>query len=185
MKSRAGSAAGRIPLPLPPILSVSLMLNATRNYSGLFSGAIVALYFGLILLLFLVLVRMVSNRRWVAAFIFVALFALSTAHYRVEEAWWHLGIENVLSLCIQGCLAILFLMLMLRHGLVAVIFAFPSRSLLLDFPVTWDFSVWYSGSSLAGIIGTLLILGAGFYATMGGQLPHLMRAEPLDRSGML
>ena len=47
-----------MPVRLPSIVSVTAMLQATENLSALFNSGIGALYFGLILLLCLVLIRM-------------------------------------------------------------------------------------------------------------------------------
>jgi len=166
-----GNAGGeaRVSVPLPSITSVSLMLDATQNLGGLFEGAIGALYLGLIVLLFLVLMRLVTKRPTVAGISFVVLFAIATAHYKVGEPWWHLGAENVLSLAIRALLAMVLLGLLMRHGLVAVIVCLLMRALLMDFPVTWDFTAWYAGASMAAIGAVLIVMGYGFYAAMGGR----------------
>jgi len=164
-----------MPVPLPSITSVALMLNATQNMAGLFTSGIESLYLGLIVLLYLVLVRMMTRRRWVAAATFIFLFTLATAHYRVDK-WWVLGPENLLSLVIQAVLAAVLLIVLSRNGLLALIFCLLTRALLLDFPVTWDFSAWYAGASLAGIGATLLILALGFYAARGGKPLVVLRA---------
>ncbi len=170
----------RILVPLPSITSISQMLNATQDYAGLFSSAIASLYLGLIVLLFLVLMRMMTRRRWVAAAAFILLFAVATAHYRVD-IWWKLKPENVMSLVIQAVLALVLFMILMRHGLVAVIFCLLVRELLTGFPVTWDFSAWYAGTSAVAIGTVVLILGLGFYAAIGGRsLPH-WREESRER----
>jgi serine/threonine-protein kinase len=163
-----GSGAG-IPEPLPSIMSVSQMLTATQNLSGLFDAAIGALYLGLLALLFLVLVRLITRRPLVAGLSFVVLFAIATAHYRQGEPLWSLGVENLLSLSSRAALAVVLLGLLTRHGLVAVIFCLLVRALLMDFPVTWDFASWYAGAALAAIGGVLAVLGLGFYAAMEGR----------------
>jgi hypothetical protein len=157
-----------LPIPLPSILSASLMLNATQNFSGVFDSAIAGLYFGLILLLCLVLLRIATRRVKVASTLGVILFAVATAHYRVESPWI-LGAENIFSLCIQALLALTLLLLLNRHGLVAIIFCLLVRAFLMDFPVTWDLTVWYKTASLAGIVPTMLILGIAYYAARGNR----------------
>ena len=165
-----------IPVPLPSITSVTLMLGATQNYAGYFTSAIASLYLGLILLLFLVLVRMVTRRRWMAAVSFILLFALATAHYRVDDPWT-LRAENWFSFFIQGVLAAILLIILTRHGLVAVIFCLLVRALLMDFPVTWDFTAWYASASILAIAATAVILGASFYAALGGRPLLIFRVQ--------
>ncbi len=163
----------KLPVPLPSISSVTLMLNATRNISGVFTAAMASLYLGLILLLYLVLARMATKKKWIAMISFVVLFAVATAHYRVDEPW-RLGFENLLSLFVQAILATVLLLLVTRNGLVAVIFCLLVRAFLMDFPVTWDFSAWYAGASLVGIGAAVITLIAGFYAALGGRSPLAM-----------
>jgi hypothetical protein len=123
-----------------------------------------------------VLARMLIKLRWVATILAVVLFAIATAHYRVEEPW-RLGWENLMSLGIQALLALAMLAVLTRHGLVALIFCLLVRALLLDFPVTWNFSAWYASASLAGIVPTVIVLTVGFYAALGGQSLLSLRSE--------
>jgi serine/threonine-protein kinase len=167
-----------MPVPLPSITSVSAMLSAVENSSGLFNSAIVAMYGGLILLLFLVLTRMVIRHWWPSAIISVLVFAVATTRYSTEGAWWHFGPENWLSLAIQTVLAITLLIVLSRHGLVALIFCMLTRSLLLDFPVTSDIHAWYIGASLMGILPTMLILLISFYAASGPAVLKLRWGPP-------
>ncbi len=168
LAARAWLAEDQIPVPLPSIMSASQMLTATQSLGPLFSTGILALYAGLMLLLCLVLLQMMTGRWWATTTLAVLLFALATAHYHVEEPW-RLGWENVLSLGIQALLALALLAILTRHGLVALIFCLLVRSLLLDFPVTWNLSAWYRGASLAGILPTVIVLGVSFYAARGGR----------------
>jgi len=162
-------AEGKMPVPLPSIQAAAAMLRATQDFGMLFSTGMVALYSGLTLLLCLVLVRMVIKRPWATAVLAVVIFAVATAHYRVEEPW-RLGPENWLSLGIQALLALALLAVLTRHGLVALIFCLLVRALLLDFPVTWDFGAWYGSASLAGILPTAAVLAVSFYAALGGRV---------------
>ena len=157
-----------MPVPLPSITSAVAMLHAAQSFSALFNSAIGALYFGLILLLGLVLIRMLVIRRGWTVVIAVALYAVGTAHYRQEQPWL-LGPENILSLAVQSVLALALLALVTRHGLVALIFCLLVRAFLLNFPVTWNFSAWYAAASMAGILSTLILLGVGCFAALGGR----------------
>jgi serine/threonine-protein kinase len=155
--------------PLPSINSATQMLTSTRSVASLFNNGITSLYAGLLLLLFLVLVRMVTNRRWAAALVFVMVFALATGKYNPEGPWWRLGPVNLLSFGVESLLAVLILGVMMRHGLVAVIACLLLRTTLINFPVTWDLGAWYSSTSVVAILSVLLLLGGGFYVAMGGR----------------
>jgi serine/threonine-protein kinase len=157
------------PSPLPSITSMTLMLNSTGSLAPLFTNAITSLYLGLLALLFLVLMRMVSNRQWVAGVAFIVVFAAATARYSVMSSW-RLVPEDLLSWSFQGVLALLLLSLLTQHGLVAVIFCLLVRGLLTDFPVTWDFSAWYSSTSVIAIVSVFVMLGVGVYSALGRPL---------------
>jgi hypothetical protein len=111
---------------------------------------------------------MIAKRAWITNLISVLLFAIATVHYR-EGTLFQLG--NYLSLLIQCCFALVLLIVLTRHGLVALIFCLLARALLLDFPVTWDFSAWYRNASLAGILPIVLILGFSFYLALDRHAP--------------
>ena len=80
-----------------------------------------------------------------------------------------LGAENLFSLIIQSILAVVLMFVLSRHGLVALIFCLLARSLLMDFPVTWDFSAWYAGASVVALGALGVMLGLSFYAARGGK----------------
>jgi hypothetical protein len=152
-----------IPVPLPSITAANLMLQSTQNFGALASTVILALYSGLTLLLALVLIRMVAKRAWLTNVISVILFAVATARY-AEGVLWQLA--NVESLLIQCCVALVLLIVLNRHGLVALIFCLLARALLLDFPVTWDFAAWYRTAALSGIVPIVVILLGSFYLAL-------------------
>jgi hypothetical protein len=156
----------RFAVPFPSIASATLMLRATHNVGMLCDTALIALYSGLTLLLCLVLIRMVTRRPWLTSLLAILFFAVATAPYREGE---FLQIGNAVALVLQGILGLALLLALIRHGLVALIFCLLARALLLDYPVTWDFAAWYRAASLAGIVPSILILGASFYATLGGR----------------
>jgi hypothetical protein len=122
----------------------------------------------------LVLIRMIARRARLTSILAILLFALATAHYREGEI---LQIGNALALALQCLLGLALLIALIRHGLVALIFCLIARALLLDYPVTWDLSVWYRGASLSGIVPAVLILGISLYAALGGRSPFSPRLE--------
>ena len=146
--------------PMPRIYGTIQMLESATSYATLFSGAIIALFYGLLMLLLLVLLRLILRQRPAISLLFVLVFVAGTAR---------LGTGEWLSWIVQFIIAALFLTLLIRHGLVATIFCIYTYILLTYFPVTYDFSVWYRSSSLIAIIATLAILITGTYAALGGK----------------
>src|SRR5271156_4125557 len=147
-------------VPMPSIISAMQMLESATDFSTLFSGAIQALYSGLLMLLFLVLLRMALRRKSLVALAFIAIFVGATGR-------WSSG--DWLSWIVQGATAVVFLTLLVRHGLVAMIFCLMTRTLLTDFPVTFDFSVWYRSTAMVAIGATVIILLISAYAALGGR----------------
>ncbi len=96
---------------------------------------ITAMYVGLLLLLFLVLLRLLLKRKWLVAITFILIFVGASAQW---------GSHDFPSWIVQGLTGMLFLYLMVRNGLVAIIFCGVTRMLLSEFPVTFDFTVWYT-----------------------------------------
>ena len=151
--------------PMPYFSSADAMLHSCSNYAALFSGGISSMYYALILLFFLVLVRLITRRRWSACVIFVVVLVAATARWNVA----HWVPESALSWAIQTVTALLFLMVLTRFGLVAIIACFLCRMLLSDFPIAPDFNLWYGNSSIVAIVSVLALLGVSFYTSLGGK----------------
>ncbi len=160
-----------LPGPMPDFRAVTRMLQSATSASTLFSGAITAIYYGLLLLLFLVLIRIVLRRRVLVSMAFVVIFTCWTARWTSSD---------FMSWITQGITAVLLLTLLVRHGLVAIIFCVLCRVFLTDFPVTFDLSAWYGPSALCGIGATVFILGIATYAALGGKPVILVRLPQRD-----
>jgi hypothetical protein len=63
----------------------------------------------------------------------------------------------------------LFLGLMVRHGLVAIVACLVMRNLLEEFPITADWGVWYWWAVLTPLALAALLLLLSFYASIGGR----------------
>ncbi len=146
--------------PLPNVGAIVAMLHSASNFSTIFTSALSALYFGLILLLFLTLVRIILQRKILAAVAFIIVFVAATARWTPD---------SYMSWLTQTVIALLFLLLLGRYGLVAVIACILCRALLVDFPISPDFNLWFSTSSIVAILSVLAILGASFYTSLGGR----------------
>jgi serine/threonine-protein kinase len=157
------------PAPLPSDSIVRRMLSSLTSSSNLFSGASAALYLSLILLLVLVLLRITLRRKVAVYFAFIAIYIAASPL---------LNTNNYVSYIIQAFTGLMFLTLLIRHGLVALVFCILVRNCMMEFPVTADLSTWYAPHALIGPASVVILLGLSFYAALGGRSPITLR--PLD-----
>jgi hypothetical protein len=107
----------------------------------------------------LILSWVILRRRWLAvgvAGLVLALLDISGENILVE-------VPMVLAL------ASLTILAATRFGIVALAASFLSRALLLSFPLTLDFSRWYSGRSLLVLLILTGLAVYGFRASLGGK----------------
>jgi len=114
----------------------------------------------LIFFFLVVLLRVLVKNRWVAAAIFVLLFTvpkiLGSDHPVIETPVW---------LIIYGIAAFA----VVRFGLIVLAMAVLTVDVLINVPITLDFSNWYAARSLCVVIGFVAIAAWGFYTSLAGQ----------------
>ena len=114
----------------------------------------------LIFFFLVVLLRVLVKNRWVAAAIFVLLFTvpkvLGADHPLIETPIW---------LVIYGIAAFA----VVRFGLIALAMAVLTVDVLLNVPITLDFSYWYAARSFCVLLGFVAIAAWGFYTSLAGQ----------------
>ncbi len=114
------------------------------------------------LLFFLLLMglKAVLRKQWLAAIVFVAIFALprmlSSDHAAID------GPAFILVYAIA-------VLIVIRFGLVPLVIAIFTINLLANIPFSPDFSAWYMTSSVAALLSVLAITGWGFYHSLGGR----------------
>jgi serine/threonine-protein kinase len=146
--------------PLPTVNSTLQRLGALTNGSTLFTGALTALYVGLLMLLLLVVLRMALRRKLLAAMGFVVVILAATGRWNPLEP---------VSILFQLLVALLFLGVMIRNGLVALVACLIMRNLLEDFPITAEWGVWYRWAAATPLIVGVILLLISFYASVGGR----------------
>jgi hypothetical protein len=114
----------------------------------------------LIFFFLLVLLRVLVKNRWVAAAIFALLFAVPKV-----LGSDHLWIETPVWLIVYAIAAFT----VVRFGLIVLAMGVLTVDVLLNVPMTLDFSYWYAGRSLSVVLGFVLIAAWGFYTSLGGQ----------------
>ena len=115
-----------------------------------------ALFFFLVLLG----LKAVLRNQWLAAIVFVAIFALprglASAHVRVELP----------ALILVYAIAVL---IVIRFGLVPLVLAIFTIDMLANVPFSADFSSWYMTTSILALLSVIAIAAWGFYYSLGGQ----------------
>ena len=144
-----------------PILASTDFLQGTRETVAVCLSNIVSSIQTTFTFFFLiVLLRVLVKNRWLAASIFVLLFAtpkvLGSDHPLTEIPVW---------LAIYGVAAIA----MVRFGLIVLALGVLTVDALLNVPITLDFSNWYAARSLSVLLGFVVIAAWGFYTSLAGQ----------------
>ena len=114
------------------------------------------------LMFFLLLLglRALLRKEWIAAIVFIAIFAVPrglTSSYKVIE---------VPALVVVYAIAVL---IVIRFGLVPLAVAIFTINMTVNIPFSADLSTWYMTTSILALLSLLLITGWGFYHSLGGQ----------------
>src|SRR5579862_676790 len=105
--------------------------------------------------------RVVLRRDWLAAVAF-GLLQVGLASLAVTAA-------PVTSAVFAAVRTALVVFVMLRFGLLALIAASFTAVLMILFPITADFSVWYAGASLFAVLSVIALAAFGFHASLAGR----------------
>jgi serine/threonine-protein kinase len=147
------------PPPRPGLFSTNSLSGARAMISELLNHITGGIFFGLIFLFLLFLFRIVLRRQWAAGALFILVLAASAA----------LNTENTALGAIFGALSgAIFLFVMVRFGLVAMIAAFLFNELMF-FPITTDSSAWYAGLGFTALGLTAAIAFYAFFVSLGGR----------------
>jgi Protein kinase domain len=112
----------------------------------------------------LFLFRVLLRSQWLAAGAPILLFAAVNS-----LAAPSMGINPVLGLLIGGIAGALFVLALMRFGLITMMTLYWVSDLLSSLPLTTDLSAWYAGSSIFGMAAVLALAGFAFYTSLGGQ----------------
>lgn len=163
LSSRIG-AAPEMPLLIPLETLLGARKVAAFFSLHLISSLVNSSIYMLILLLFSILLR---NERVAIASVWLLLVAFQG-----------LVTDNLTAGLIAAAVnSAIFIFLLVRFGLLATIFAEFFVLLGVLYPLTSDFSVWYSGVTVFALAIGLTVAIYGFYISLAGQ--------PLFRGGLL
>ena len=144
-----------------PMLANSEFLQGFRESVALgFVNIVTSIQSTLIFFFLLVLLRVLVKNRWVAALLFALLFTVPKV-LGSDHPW----IETPIWFTIYGIAAFA----LVRFGLIVLAMGVLSVDILLNIPITLDFSNWYAARSLGVVLGFVAIAAWGFYTSLAGQ----------------
>jgi serine/threonine-protein kinase len=167
-----GRQLARERLGAPPLFATSLWaIDGLRGAaSTLLANLGVSIITALVMLFVIFLFRLVTRSEWGAA---ALLCLLSVVLQNLGAS--HAAVGVVFSVA-AGALTFYVL---IRYGLVALAAALFASEMLINFPLTLDFSKWYAGSSLVALMAVLALAAFGFREALAGR--SLLREEVLAR----
>jgi len=133
-----------------------VFLGARTIVADVAQELMLAPFFWFALLFVLFVLRVLLRKQWAAAVAWVLLFTVLASG---DPGGW-------VSALIFSILAVF---VMIRFGLLALVANHVVFSILQHFPLTTEFSAWYAGIGLTGILLIVSLAFYGFYVSLGGR----------------
>jgi hypothetical protein len=112
--------------------------------------------------------KFILRKQWLAAIVFVAIFALprglTSSHMAIDFPVFSL----VYAIAV---------LIVIRFGLVPLVIAIFTIDMVANIPVSADLSTWYMPSSILALLSVVAIAGWGFYHSLGGKPLWKMETE--------
>jgi serine/threonine-protein kinase len=142
-----------------PVLSQAGMLGPQHLASMLAAQALNSLIFPSSLLFLLLLFTILLRRRWAAVALLLLPFLL-----------FGLASENpLLGTPVAVCAAGVYLLVLIRFGLLALVFMQFFALSFTAYPITPDLTAWHAGSTIFVLALTAALLAFGFHTSLAGQ----------------
>jgi serine/threonine-protein kinase len=146
---------------MPETLDLDLLLGTRWMVGGLFWNLFNIIFVSTFFLFVLTLVTVLLRNRWIALGLLVVVFSVINS-FQAEYFW----IDVAMNLVLWGSL----LVTMFRFGLVAAISLwFFGFTVIATFPLTLDFTVWYSGNAIISLVVAAAVAIFGFYTSLAGR----------------
>ena len=135
------------------------LLGLRSAAQGLTQQIFAALFQGFILLFVLLVLYILLRRERLAAGVLwlIVTVALSLTH------------DTIAAAPFAAAGALLVVVVLYRHGLLALISALFFLHLMIFFPITSDLSAWYAGDFVLALLVALALVVFGFYTALAGQ----------------
>jgi hypothetical protein len=112
--------------------------------------------------------KVLLRKEWIAAIVFMAIFAVPRALNSTFMAT---------ELPLQILVYAIAVLLVLRFGLVSLACAIFTVDLMTNLPFSADFSAWYMTTSILAVLSVVALAGWGFYYSLGGEPLWTVEAE--------
>lgn len=149
-----------LPPPAPQIVNWAELTSSRAMVGDLALRLPLALFNALFFLMFLVLLRLLTRRPWLSYVIFVAGIILLML---AEIGEWRVG------LMIGLAIALLWLVTLVRGGILAFTVGLFFHFTIATVPLTLDVTQMYAASSLILIGAVVLLLAAALSVALGGR----------------
>lgn len=128
-----------------------------------------AIQFTLVAFFLLFALRTLVRKEWLAAIFFIALW--TTVKVLVTD-------YPMIDLPLQLLIYTPLVFVVFRYGLVALATGMVVADVLLNAPLTMDFSAWYASTGVLVLFSVAAIVGWGFFNALGGQ--KLWQTDPFS-----
>jgi type IV secretory pathway VirB3-like protein len=146
-------------MPNVTVLPLSL-LGVSGTVAALLSLIPNSVFLALVWFVLLFVLRTALRRDWLAAAAFVAIY--------MALNWLATPAAPALAALFGAVQTALLVFVMLRFGLLALIASSFVLELLMLFPITADFSLWYAGASMFALVGIAAMAALAFRSSLGG-----------------
>ena len=145
------------------------VLDARRMTNEILSAVIYANGVSLLFVFVLLLFRVLLRRQWLAAAVFILIFA----GFGATSGGGHPVIGALFEAAVGG----LFVAGMLWFGVLQIVLTGFVGSMLYEFVLTTDLSAWYAGGTIAAVVIVLALTAFAFHTAVAGR--------PLFKAGFL
>ncbi len=104
--------------------------------------------------------KVVLRKDWLAAIVFIAIFALPRGLQST-----YASVEVPAQILVYA----IAVLIVYRFGLVPLAVAIFTIDMLGNVPFTADFSAWYMATSALALLSVVALAGWGFYHSLGGE----------------
>jgi serine/threonine protein kinase len=104
--------------------------------------------------------KVLLRKEWIAAIVFVAIFALPSGLTST-----YMAVEVPAQILVYA----IAVLLVLRFGFVPLACAIFTIDLVDNVPFSADFSTWYMTTSILALLSVVALAGWGFYHSLGGE----------------